>query len=270
MKLGQYKISKQFLYNKKRSGGRNNNGHITVKHRGGGHKQAQRLIDWGREFNNAYVLNFEYNPGSTAPLLKLYHENDSKQFFSYILAPKGIKVFDRLKTINEMRKNLYLMVGDCSVLSNFEAGDFVHNVDPIKQKQLTKYHQPLFARAAGTFCQVLQQNSNKYVTIRLPSGSHRLCSNEGKATLGILSNEKHHLETLGKAGSSRHRGIRPHVRGVAMNPIDHPHGGGQGKTSGGRPSVTPQGRPTKGQPTRNKKKKESFDIVFEKKINVTF
>jgi large subunit ribosomal protein L2 len=216
-------------------------------------------------FNDGYVLNFEYNPGSATPLLKLYHENDPKGFFSYILAPKGVKVFDKLKTINEMRKNLYLIIGDCSVLSNFEAGDFVHNVDPIKQKRLTEHHQPLFARAAGTCCQVLQQYSNKYVTVRLPSGSQRLCSNEGKATLGILSNEKHHLQTLGKAGASRHRGIRPRVRGVAMNPIDHPHGGGQGKTSGGRPSVTPQGRPTKGQPTRNKKKRNPLILSPRKK-----
>jgi large subunit ribosomal protein L2 len=102
---------------------------------------------------------------------------------------------------------------------------------------------------------VLQHFSKKYVKVRLPSGSQRLFHNEVKGTLGILMNEKHHLKIIGKAGLTRHMGIRPHVRGVAMNPIDHPHGGGQGKTSGGRPSVTPQGRPTKGQPTRNKKKK---------------
>ena len=194
-------------------------------------------------------------------MIKLYHPNQEgeKQSFSFILAPKGIKIFDKLKTINEMRKNLYLMVGDCTMLYNFEAGDFVHNVEPLKKQQ------PLFARAAGTFCQVLQQYSNKYVALRLPSGSQRLCSNQGKATLGILSNEKHHLRILKKAGASRHLGIRPRVRGVAMNPIDHPHGGGQGKTSGGRPSVTPQGRPTKGQPTRKRKQKNLLILTQRKK-----
>jgi len=193
----------------------------------------------------------------------MYHpileEKNLESSFSYILAPKGIKIFDKLKTVNTMRKNLYLTVGDCTKLSNFETGDFVHNVEPFDTRS------PIFARAAGTFCQILQQHSNKYISIRLPSGSQRLCSNQGRATLGILSNEKHHLRILKKAGVSRHLGIRPRVRGVAMNPIDHPHGGGQGKTSGGRPSVTPQGRPTKGQPTRKKKKRNLLILSPRKK-----
>jgi large subunit ribosomal protein L2 len=193
----------------------------------------------------------------------MYHpileEKNLESSFSYILAPKGIKIFDKLKTVNTMRKNLYLTVGDCTKLSNFETGDFVHNVEPFDTQS------PIFARAAGTFCQILQQHSNKYISIRLPSGSQRLCSNQGRATLGILSNEKHHLRILKKAGVSRHLGIRPRVRGVAMNPIDHPHGGGQGKTSGGRPSVTPQGRPTKGQPTRKKKKRNLLILSPRKK-----
>lgn len=193
----------------------------------------------------------------------MYHpiseEKNVSSSFSYILAPKGIKIFDKLKTINTMRKNLYLTVGDCTKLSNFETGDFVHNVEPFGTQS------PIFARAAGTFCQILQQHSNKYICIRLPSGSQRLCSNQGRATLGILSNERHHLRILRKAGVSRHLGIRPRVRGVAMNPIDHPHGGGQGKTSGGRPSVTPQGRPTKGQPTRKKKKRNLLILSPRKK-----
>ena len=145
------------------------------------------------------------------------------------------------------------------MLINFEFGDLLHSLENVPN------NKTIYARAAGTFCQVLQHSSLKYAKIRLPSGSQRLISLRAKGTLGVVSNENHNQRIIGKAGRSRWLNIRPTVRGVAMNPVDHPHGGGQGKTKGGRPSVTPASWPTKGQPTRNKRKQSNF-IISKRKI----
>lgn len=259
IKLTKYKANKILLLNKKNKAGRNNTGRITVRHQGGGVKQFYRNINWNREENSGIVSNFEYDPNRSAVLAKLYHPNALNNVqTSYILAPKGIKILDKVTTYDGLTKNIALSIGDRTMLSNFEPGDFIHAVENEEGKN------PIFARAAGTFCQVLQHDSKKYVKIRLPSGSQRLISNKAKATLGVLANEEHNLRLIGKAGRSRWMNRRPSVRGVAMNPVDHPHGGGQGKTKGGRPSVTPWSLPTKGQPTRNPRKKNTLILTTRK------
>ena len=216
-----------------------------------------------RDYSEGIVSNFEYDPNRSAYLAKLYHKEKKSEgdAFSYIIAPKGVKIFDKLTTINERKKNILLKTGDTSILANFEFGDFLHNVENTPGKGA------LFARSAGTYCQVLQQNLTKYLRLKLPSGKQRLVPLNSKATLGIVANENHMLRVIGKAGRSRWLNKRPSVRGVAMNPVDHPHGGGQGKTKGGRPSVTPWSWPTKGQPTRNPRKKNKFLLTI-KKTNV--
>jgi large subunit ribosomal protein L2 len=261
MKLARYKAMRTHIRRTSRLGGHNHHGRITVPHQGGGHKQHYRKIDWCRSNGNGVVVNIEYDPQRTAFLAKLYHEGVSLQSnaYSYIIAPKGVKVFDRLHALREKRRNFFLRSGDASLLSNFEPGDFVHNVEAVPGQG------GLFARAAGSFCQVLQHSSEQYVKLRLPSGSQRLISVDSFATMGIVGREDFLLRNLEKAGRSRWLNRRPSVRGVAMNPVDHPHGGGQGKTSGGRPSVTPKGWPTKGQPTRSKKRRNSLILTSRRK-----
>jgi len=219
-----------------------------------------RHVDWLRNNENGIVTNFEYDPNRSAYLAKIYHEpKDIKnKAFSYILAPKGLKIFDKVISVNTKTKNILFKTGDSSILANFEFGDLLHNVENIPGKG------GLFARAAGTFCQVLQNASSKHLLLRLPSGSQRFVSINSKGTLGVVANEGHILKNLQKAGRSRWLNKRPSVRGVAMNPVDHPHGGGQGKTKGGRPSVTPSSWPTKGQPTRNPRKKNSLILTPRK------
>ena len=239
------------------SSGRNHHGRLTVRHQGGGVKQLYRNIDWFRQHNNGMVVNFEYDPNRSARLAKLAFidnkkKKDESYSFGYILAVKGMKIFDKLQTINDRKRNVFLRPGDASVLGNFETGDFLNCVEAIPGRGA------LFARSAGTFCQVLQSSATDYVKLRLPSGEQRLFSSTAKATLGVIANEDHGQINLKKAGRSRWLNKRPSVRGVAMNPVDHPHGGGQGKTKGGRPSVTPKSRPTKGQPTRSPRKKNSL------------
>lgn len=264
MKFSKYKPSWKQLTALKHFAGRNNLGRITVRHQGGGHKQRYRLIDWTRNSTTGLVTNFEYDPNRSAFLAKLYHtDNNSKQTikksFSYILAPKGLKIFDKLTCVTTRAKNLLLKTGDSAILANFEFGDLLHNIEHVPGRG------GLFARAAGTFCQVLQNTSNTHVAVRLPSGSHRLIPLEAKGTLGVVANEEHIHKNLQKAGRARWLNRRPTVRGVAMNPVDHPHGGGQGKTKGGRPSVTPFSWPTKGQPTRNPRKNKKLILAPRKK-----
>lgn len=260
MKLSKYKSLRFATKGFKQYAGRNRLGRITVRHQGGGHKHLYRMIDFNRERMESIVTNFEYDPNRTSYIAKMYEKNSTDQKFYYILAPKGLKIFDQIQTINQKKRNLLLKIGDSSLLSNFEPGDFIHNVEQVVGKG------GVFARAAGTYAQVLQHSSSEFAKIKMPSGEVRLVSLNAKATLGILSNEMHNKKIIGKAGKSRWLGIRPSVRGVAMNPVDHPHGGGQGKTKGGRPSVTPNSWPTKGQPTRSKKKQNKFIIDFRKKI----
>lgn len=247
MIFAKFKPAKKYLVTAKKFAGRNTLGRITVRHQGGGHKQKHRILDWLRPNPLSYVTAFEYDPMRSAFLAKLY--NYQTQNFSYILAPKGLKIFDKIISINNKNKNIRFSIGDSSLLSNFEFGDLLHNVGLIPNKT------PVFARSAGTFCQLLEHFSSKYIKLRLPSGEQRLVNGLVKATLGTVGNEDFNLRNIKKAGRSRWLNKRPSVRGVAMNPVDHPHGGGQGKTKGGRPSVTPWSWPTKGQPTRNPRKK---------------
>lgn len=234
----------------KKYAGRNNQGRITVRHQGGGHKQLYRKIDSNLNLDDGIVTSFEYDPNRTAILAKILYSdvNSNKKSFAYISASKNLKLFDKIQTLNNTRKSFLLHTGDTSILSNFEVGNFINNVEEIPGKG------PKYARAAGTFCKILQQYSTKYIKLRMPSGEEKLISTSASAILGEVSNEEHYKKKILKAGKSRWLNKRPSVRGVAMNPIDHPHGGGQGKTKGGRPSVTPNSRPTKGQPTRNKHK----------------
>lgn len=277
MKLSKYKPLRSHLKGIKHFAGRNNQGKITVRHQGGGHKQQYREISWERSQKENIVVNFEYDPNRTSFLAKICDFNVSvenqklsnslilnkefqeKDSFSYILVPKGLKVFDKIQTINEKINNVNIRPGDSSVLYNFEPGDLVHAVESFPGTGA------IFARSAGTFCQILQHFSLTYAKIKLPSGSQRYVSLKGKATLGIIARQEFSQRNLKKAGRNRWLNKRPSVRGVAMNPVDHPHGGGQGKTKGGRPSVTPKSWPTKGQPTRNVRKKNLLIVVGRKK-----
>jgi len=261
-KISTFKSNINLINSKQKKAGRNNKGRITVPHQGGGAKQNYRQINWARYQKAGLISNFEYDPNRTSFLAKVYHpEQGQLPQITYILAPKGVKVLDRVRTYEFNEKNVFLFPGDRTTLNNFEAGDLVHAVENIPNKGA------LFARAAGTFCQVLQHDSLEYKKIRLPSGSQRLIRADAKATLGVLANEEHFQRNLEKAGRSRWLNRRPSVRGVAMNPVDHPHGGGQGKTKGGRPSVTPYSWPTKGQPTRNSRKKNNLILTGRKSKN---
>lgn len=222
-----------------KSGGRNNLGRITSYHRGGGHKRKYRFIDFQRNtFEEGRVIRLEYDPNRTG-FIALVQSAENKH--SYILAPEGIQLGQNL--ISGQQGDI--QVGNTLPLKSIPIGTTIHNIElsPGKGGQL--------CRAAGAQAQLIKKNDNGYAMIRLVSGELRLISLECKATIGSVSNFDHKNINLGKAGRSRWLGRRPVVRGVAMNPVDHPHGGGQGKTSGGRPSVTPWGWSTKGMKTRH-------------------
>ncbi|AKZ65875.1 50S ribosomal protein L2 [Candidatus Palibaumannia cicadellinicola] len=235
------------LEKKRKSGGRNNNGRITTRHIGGGHKQRYRLIDFKRNKDSipAIIERIEYDPNRSANIaLSLYKDGERR----YILAPKGLKVGDQITSGN----NAIIKAGNTLPMSNIPLGSIVHNVEikPGKGGQL--------ARAAGTYVQILARD-DKYVTLRLRSGEMRKIHSECRATLGEVGNHEHMLSMLGKAGANRWRGIRPTVRGTAMNPVDHPHGGGEGRNFGKHP-VSPWGIKTKGKKTRNNKLTDKFII----------
>lgn len=210
------------------------NGQITAWHRGGGHKKKYRQINFYRvNDKTGIVTSLEYDPYRSANIASIFDINTKK--YEYILAPKGLQIGDVVKAgQNAEAKN-----GHSLPLAKIPVGSLIHNISVKKRKPAQ------VSRAAGTFSQLIEKGSN-YVRIRLSSGEHRNISIDCYATIGVVSNEFSFLTTLGKAGRSRWLNKRPHVRGVAMNPIDHPHGGGEGKTSGGRSSVTPWGKPTKG------------------------
>lgn len=238
-KLSKAKIKKYLSGVIRKKGGRNNLGRITVRHQGGGVKRRYRKVIFKRISFTATVVSFEYDPNRTAFLAKIFCIPEN--VYQYILAPKDLNIGDTLEYgLNILNYN----VGSSTILWNIPVGSLIHNIEmkPNKGGQL--------ARSAGSFAQFIEKVSEKYARIRLRSGEQRLLDLNCYATLGILDNAEHNQIRYGKAGKSRWLGIRPTVRGVAMNPVDHPHGGGQGKTSGGRPSVTPKGLPTKGQPTR--------------------
>ena len=233
---------------KTKSGGRNNNGRITTRHIGGGHKQRYRVIDFKRNKNgiNSIVERLEYDPNRSANIALLKYSDGERR---YIIAPKGLSMGDGLQSGD----NVAIRVGNSMPLRNVPMGSVVHCIElkPGKGAQM--------ARSAGTSAQLVAKEG-RHVTLRLRSGEMRKVLGECRATLGEVSNSEHNLRSLGKAGASRWRGIKPTVRGVVMNPVDHPHGGGEGKTSGGRHPVSPWGQPTKGHKTRKNKRTDKMIV----------
>ncbi|MCF2902350.1 50S ribosomal protein L2 [Pseudoalteromonas sp. SSMSWG5] len=231
-----------------KSGGRNNKGRITVRHIGGGHKHHYRVIDFKRTKDGipAVVERLEYDPNRSANIaLVLYADGERR----YIIAPKGLKAGDSIQSGIDAP----IKPGNTLPMRNMPVGSTVHNVElkPGKGAQI--------ARSAGAYVQILAREG-QYVTLRLRSGEVRKVPSDCRATLGEVGNAEHMLRSLGKAGANRWRGIRPTVRGVAMNPVDHPHGGGEGRTSGGRHPVSPWGKPTKGAKTRKNKRTDKFIV----------
>ncbi|MGE0746606.1 MAG: 50S ribosomal protein L2 [Rhodospirillales bacterium] len=230
------------------SGGRNNHGHMTARHRGGGHKRRYRLIDFRRQKADvpATVERLEYDPNRSAFIALIKYE-DGEQ--SYILAPQRLQPGDRV--VAGPRADI--KPGNALPLENIPVGTIVHNVEMVPGRG------GQMARAAGTYVQLIGKDAG-YAQLRLHSGEMRMVLGRCMATIGAVSNPDHQNQNIGKAGRNRWKGKRPHVRGVAMNPIDHPHGGGEGRTSGGRHPVSPWGKPTKGKKTRGKKKSDSLII----------
>ena len=231
-----------------KSGGRNNSGHVTAWHRGGGHKRRYRMIDFKRTKTGimATVERLEYDPNRTAFIALITYE-DGEQ--SYILAPQRLAVGDEVMSGD----GADIKPGNALKLSSIPVGTLVHNVElkPGKGGQL--------ARSAGTYIQLVGRDRG-YAILRLTSGEVRLVRGECMASIGAVSNPDQQNIKIGKAGRNRWLGKRPHVRGVVMNPIDHPHGGGEGRTSGGRHPVTPWGKPTKGKRTRSNKKTDRLIV----------
>lgn len=240
--LNKIKILKNKSFYIKNKAGRNNQGRLTVFTRGGGHKKKYRIISHKRSFLFGIVESIEYDPYRSANIARVFSEETTQHF--YILAPEGLKKGHYIKSHVEKKIDLRFKIGDFYCLRDLPLGVFVHNISFTRKGGV--------ARSAGCSAQIISKDQS-YCRLRLSSGEHRLFSLETTATLGTLSNALHKRVVLGKAGRSRWLNRRPSVRGVAMNPIDHPHGGGEGKTSGGRPSVTPWGKVAHGQPTRLKK-----------------
>ncbi len=234
------------LEKKTRSGGRNNKGRITTRHRGGGHKQHYRKVDFKRRKDGipAKVERLEYDPNRTAHLALLLYVDGERR---YIIAPKGVSAGDQLMS----GADAPIRAGNSLPIRNIPVGSVVHCIEmkPGKGAQI--------ARSAGAAVQ-LAAREGQYATLRLRSGEMRRIHVDCRATLGEVGNDEHNLRKLGKAGASRWRGRRPTVRGAAMNPVDHPHGGGEGRTGGGRHPVTPWGVPTKGYKTRNNKRTDKM------------
>lgn len=233
---------------KTRISGRNNAGRITVRHRGGGHKRHYRLIDFRRDKDGivARVERLEYDPNRTAYIALLLYVDGERR---YIIAPKGLQVGDAVMSGNEAP----IKPGNCLPLYNMPVGVTLHGLElkPGKGAQL--------ARSAGASAQLVAKEG-VYAVVRLRSGEMRKVLTSCRACVGEVSNSEHNLRSLGKAGAKRWRGWRPTVRGVAMNPVDHPHGGGEGRTSAGRHPVSPTGVPTKGYKTRRNKRTSSMII----------
>lgn len=236
------------LDKKSKTGGRNNAGRITTRHRGGGHKQHYRIVDFKRNKDgiNAEVERIEYDPNRSAHIALLKYSDGERR---YIIAPKGVKAGDTIRSGDDAG----IKPGNCLPLRNIPVGSVVHCIElkPGKGAQM--------ARSAGASAQFVARDG-AYSTLRLRSGEMRKVLSECRAVLGEVSNSEHSLRSLGKAGAKRWRGVRPTVRGVAMNPVDHPHGGGEGRTSGGRHPVSPWGLPTKGYKTRTNKRTDRLIV----------
>jgi len=252
-------VEKSLVAKKNRSGGRNNRGRITARHRGGGHKRRYRIIDFQRDKVGVEgrVASIQYDPNRTARIALIHFMDGEKR---YILAPDGLKVYGSAGPGNDTvitSETCDIRPGNCKPLHSIPDGTVVHNVE------MNIGRGAQMCRAAGTSATVMAKEGN-YVTLRLPSGEMRKVHRKCKATIGVVSNSEHSNHVIGKAGKSRWLGRRPHVRGAAMNPIDHPHGGGEGKSKGRHP-VTPWGKPTKGYKTRKPKKPSSKFIVKRRK-----
>ena len=236
------------LEKKSKSGGRNNNGRITTRHVGGGHKQHYRVIDFKRTKDGipAKVERLEYDPNRSANIALVCYNDGERR---YVIAPRGLAAGD----VIESGEAAPIKVGNTLPLRNIPVGSVIHCIElkPGKGAQL--------ARSAGASVQLVAREG-QHVTLRLRSGEMRKVLSECRATLGQVSNVEHNLRSLGKAGASRWRGVRPTVRGVAMNPVDHPHGGGEGRTSGGRHPISPWGTPTKGYKTRKNKRTDNMIV----------
>jgi large subunit ribosomal protein L2 len=232
-----------------KNGGRNNSGRITMRRKGGGAKRLYRIVDFKRNKLDmpAVVERIEYDPNRTAFIALIKYEDGT---LNYILAPQRLAIGDTVLAAAKTD----VKPGNAMPFSGMPIGTIIHNIE-LKQGKGGQ-----IARAAGTYAQFVGRDGN-YAQIRLSSGELRLVRQECMATVGAVSNPDNSNQNIGKAGRNRHKGIRPSVRGVVMNPVDHPHGGGEGRTSGGRHPVTPWGKPTKGARTRNKKKASSKLIL---------
>jgi large subunit ribosomal protein L2 len=233
---------------KNKSGGRNNHGRITTRHIGGGHKQRYRIIDFKRDKDGvpANVERLEYDPNRSANIALLLYKDGERR---YIIAPKNIKAGDQLISGTDAP----IKTGNALPLGNIPVGTQIHCIEMKSGKGAQ------IARSAGTSAQLLAREG-MYVTLRLRSGEMRKIHVDCRATIGEAGNSEHGLRSLGKAGAKRWAGVRPTVRGVVMNPVDHPHGGGEGRTSGGRHPVSPWGVPTKGYRTRSNKRTDGMVV----------
>ena len=245
---------KSLTKNLKRSAGRNNNGRITSRHKQAGAKKLYRIIDFKRNKLDieGKVATVEYDPYRNCRICLIVYKDGEKR---YIIKPNNLNVGDTIKSAD---KGLDILPGNCMKLINIPIGTMVHNIElkPGKGAQIV--------RSAGGYAQVMGRE-DKYVILRLPSSEMRKVLGECRASIGIVGNEDFNNIVIGKAGKSRHLGIRPQTRGSAMNPIDHPHGGGEGKTNASRHPVSPWGQPTKGYKTRNKKAKSNRLIISRRK-----
>jgi len=252
--LSDKKPEKSLLATGKKSGGRNSYGRITVRHIGGGNRRKIRIIDWKRNKDSipATVIALEYDPNRTAYIALVQYEDGCK---SYILAPQGVVV--GTKVVSGPQSDI--VAGNALPIENIPVGTIIHNIElkPGKGAQMV--------RTAGASAQLMAKEGD-YAQLRLPSGEVRMVAVRCRATIGSVGNNEHENISIGKAGRKRHMGVRPTVRGVVMNPCDHPHGGGEGKSPIGRPGpVTPWGVPTLGKKTRNKRKPSSKYIVKRRK-----
>ncbi len=241
------------LEKQSKNAGRNNNGRITVRHRGGGHKQHYRIIDFKRNKDSIVgkVERLEYDPNRSANIALILYPDGERR---YIIAPKDVKAGTEITS----GVDAPIKPGNCLPMRNIPVGTVIHCIElkPGKGAQV--------ARSAGTSAQLVAKENN-YGILRLRSGEMRKILLDCRATIGEVSNSEHGLRSLGKAGAKRWRGVRPTVRGVAMNPVDHPHGGGEGRTSGGRHPVSPWGTPTKGYKTRSNKRTDKLIVRSRRK-----
>ena len=251
--LHKGKPVESLLDSKSKTGGRNNAGRITTRHRGGGHKQRYRIVDFKRDKTGVpgTVERLEYDPNRSAHLALILYADGERR---YIIAPKGLEAGAKVMAGSESP----IKVGNCLPLKSIPVGTLVHCVElkPGKGAQM--------ARSAGASAQIAAREGT-HATLRLRSGEMRKVLATCKAVIGEVGNGEHNLQKLGKAGATRWRGVRPTVRGVAMNPVDHPHGGGEGRTSGGRHPVSPWGTPTKGAKTRKNKRTDRMILRRRKR-----